>query len=709
MAAKRIWALILARGGSKRVPGKNIINVANHPLIGYSIVAAKLSETIDRIIVSTDSKEIAEIAMYYGAEVPFMRPLSLAHDDATDLDAVIHALDWFKVNEANEPEFLVHLRPTTPLRDPAIIDKAVRSIIDDDSATALRSAHRLHEPAQKMFGIGEDGYFQGLFPQDSRPEYYNLPGQHFPPTYLPNGYVDVLRTSQIRSSGTIHGTNVIPFVTDKSIEVDWPEDFKALEDEVALRGHLLLDYLTRQASRNEVPANSNQPLVETKFRRIVGGIPTQSASTIQFSLDQTETRSMHGQLPIVWDHAKDYSVYDSTGNRWIDFTSGIFVANVGHANERIISALKEALDQELLHSYNYPTEIRAKYLDTLISATPNSLEKAYLTSSGTEATEAALKIMRLYGISRGKRMSSIVSFAGSFHGRTLGAAKMGGIAQNRKWTGYENTEFLQMPFPYPWGSSSNKNGKERFDSDLANLEQRGIDPTKDIAGFLLETYIGWGALFFPKDYVEALAEFARKYDVLVAFDEIQSGFGRTGRFFGYEHYGVEADLVCCGKGMSGSIPLSGLLGRSHLMDLPDAGSMSSTHSGNPLACAAGLAVLQEIECRNLLSDVVRKEQIFFEALNRIRDCFPRLISGVYGKGLVAALIFVDPDSGMPNLKTASHVCQISVSNGVLPVCTGRESIKFGPPLTIPDDALEEGLFVIGEAVEEAVNSYRNFG
>ena len=161
-----IWAFILARGGSKRVPGKNIKSLAGYPLIAYSIAAARLSEAIKRIVVSTDSDEIAEISISYGAEVPFIRPTSLAHDDATDTEAIVHALDWFRHNESKEPDFIVHLRPTTPLRDPVIIDKAVRILIADDCATALRSAHRLREPAQKMLGIGEDGYFQGLFPND---------------------------------------------------------------------------------------------------------------------------------------------------------------------------------------------------------------------------------------------------------------------------------------------------------------------------------------------------------------------------------------------------------------------------------------------------------------------------------------------------------------------------------------------------------------
>lgn len=224
----RTTAIVPARGGSKGVAGKNIRLLGGHPLIAWAIMAGKLAKTIDRVVVSTDSAEIADIARQYGAEVPFLRPPEISTDNSPDRDFVIHALDWFRDQENDEPDFLVHLRPTTPLRDPVLVDEAVRMIAGDDRATALRSAHALAESPHKLFQIS-DGYLTGFFPDDPRPEYYNLPRQQFPVAYQPDGYVDVLRTRFVRSGTSLHGQNMMAFVTPYTVEVDRPEDFDRLE------------------------------------------------------------------------------------------------------------------------------------------------------------------------------------------------------------------------------------------------------------------------------------------------------------------------------------------------------------------------------------------------------------------------------------------------------------------------------------------------
>lgn len=229
-----VVALIPARGGSKGVPRKNIHPLAGHPLIAWSIAAAQLSRSIGRVVVSTDDAEIAAVATRYGAEVPFLRPAELASDTATDLDVMLHALDWFG-QHGGEPDLLVHLRPTTPLRDPAHIDEAVRMVQERPEATALRSAHALAEPPHKMFQI-RDGYLAGFFPDDPRPEYYNLPRQMLPAAYQPNGYVDVLRTAFIRASGRLHGDHMLAYVTSTAVEVDRPEDLDLLEHHLTRNG-----------------------------------------------------------------------------------------------------------------------------------------------------------------------------------------------------------------------------------------------------------------------------------------------------------------------------------------------------------------------------------------------------------------------------------------------------------------------------------------
>lgn len=242
MSKQSVISIIPARGGSKGVVGKNVRPLGGYPLIAWSIAAAKLCGEIDRVVVSTDAENIADLARRYGAEVPFMRPSELAADRSPDRDFVIHALDWFQREKGEEPDFLVHLRPTTPLRDPLKIAEAVRMIKGDAAATALRSAHALAESPHKMLQV-ERGYLTGFFPDDPRPEYYNLPRQNFPTAYQPDGYVDILRSSFVRSGTSLHGIRMLAYITPFTVEVDRPEDFEHLEFKLGREPSAVHDYL----------------------------------------------------------------------------------------------------------------------------------------------------------------------------------------------------------------------------------------------------------------------------------------------------------------------------------------------------------------------------------------------------------------------------------------------------------------------------------
>ena len=238
----RVLAVIPARGGSKGVPGKNLKAVRGYPLIAYSIAAAELCPGIDRAIVSTDSPQIAGIARGFGAEVPFLRPEEYAKDKSPDIDFVLHLIRWLREQEGIVPDYLVNLRPTTPLRDPALINAAIGSIRSGKDATSLRSVHPLAEPPQKMMGI-TDGFLTGLFPDDPRPEYFNLPRQAFPPAYHPNGYVDLYLPSLVMETRALYGPRILGFVTPATVEIDTPEDIGYLEYLLERSGHPLLEYL----------------------------------------------------------------------------------------------------------------------------------------------------------------------------------------------------------------------------------------------------------------------------------------------------------------------------------------------------------------------------------------------------------------------------------------------------------------------------------
>jgi CMP-N-acetylneuraminic acid synthetase len=224
----KVYALIPARGGSKSVPKKNIRDFAGHPLIAYSIAAARLTPGIDRVIVSTDSEEIADIARYYGAEVPFLRPSAYAGDASPDIDFVRHAIGYFLGNEGKCAEYLVHLRPTTPLRLPGIISEGIDLIRSIKESTSLRSGHICASPPHKWFKAGVNHYWEPLM-QDMTPDDANKPRQDFPDVYVPNGYVDVLKSDFIWENQLMHGTRMLGLLTEEIPDIDTELDMKKLQ------------------------------------------------------------------------------------------------------------------------------------------------------------------------------------------------------------------------------------------------------------------------------------------------------------------------------------------------------------------------------------------------------------------------------------------------------------------------------------------------
>lgn len=232
-----IVALIPARSGSKGVPDKNIKPLGGHALIKWSIAACKASASISRIFVSTDSVDYARVSLGMGAEVPFLRPTEIAGDRSTDFDFIKHALDWLLHNDV-EPDFIVHIRPTTPFRDPAIIDLAVAEFINHPQATSLRSVHPMSESAYKSFEIGLGGQLKCVASENTELDVANNPRQQFPSTYIANGYVDVLSTRFIRNMHLIHGNHVLPFITPMVLEVDTDDDFSMLEWQLQNRPEL---------------------------------------------------------------------------------------------------------------------------------------------------------------------------------------------------------------------------------------------------------------------------------------------------------------------------------------------------------------------------------------------------------------------------------------------------------------------------------------
>lgn len=235
-------AIIPARAGSKGVKNKNIRCLQGYPMLAFSVAACKMCKEIDRIIVSTDSERYAEIARYYGAEAPFLRPAELAGDQSTDIEFMQHAINWLYEHEGSVPEYFVHIRPTYPLRKIEVIQKAIKLFRADDSATSLRSAHLASNTPYKWFNLRDDGYYKSIL-DDLTLDEANNPRQAFPDVYIPDGYVDILRTSFIVENDLMHGDRMIGYVVPGGVDIDAMKDLEYLEYYIQRTSSPVLDYL----------------------------------------------------------------------------------------------------------------------------------------------------------------------------------------------------------------------------------------------------------------------------------------------------------------------------------------------------------------------------------------------------------------------------------------------------------------------------------
>ena len=238
------YAIIPARSGSKGVKNKNIKLLCGYPLMAYSIAAATMSPSISRTIVSTDSADYAKLANKYGAETPFIRPAEISMDNSTDIEFMQHSINWLYQNEGQLPEFFVHLRPTTPLRRIADIEKALDIIKQSPQSTSMRSAHLASNTPYKWFKISKGGYFQSILGNITNDE-ANNPRQKFEDVFIPDGYVDILKTEFIIKNNLLHGQNMLPYVVSDNVDVDAPKDLDLLEFHVHKYHSEILEYLEK--------------------------------------------------------------------------------------------------------------------------------------------------------------------------------------------------------------------------------------------------------------------------------------------------------------------------------------------------------------------------------------------------------------------------------------------------------------------------------
>ena len=442
------------------------------------------------------------------------------------------------------------------------------------------------------------------------------------------------------------------------------------------------------------------PHVQTKYRRIVTEIPAAESIPVLQKLRQFEPMSMSGQPLVVWDRAEGIQVHDRWGNMWLDWSCGVLVTNAGHNHPKIRQAILDQVNHGLIHNYCFPTEIRGRLAEQLAAVAPEGLKKVFLLTTGAEACECAIKLARTWGRKvGGNGKIAVVTFHNAFHGRTLGAQLAGGIPALKEWIVNCDKDMVQVPFPDGFRGPDTS-----FDGFLRALEAQGVKPEM-VAGVMTETYQGGNASFAPPEYMQKLRAWCNQHQALLICDEVQAGFGRTGKFWGFEHYGVVPDVICCGKGISSGMPISAVIGRQQIMDLYPPGSMTSTHTGNPVCAAAALASIRVILEEGLVERARCMGEIMQGELRRLGGRFRCRIGAVHGKGLVASLHMVKPDGLQPDAALACDIVRRCVEKGLLlfaPVGYGGASVKIAPALIIEEEPLRESLAVLEEVLAEAI-------
>jgi 4-aminobutyrate aminotransferase/(S)-3-amino-2-methylpropionate transaminase len=407
-------------------------------------------------------------------------------------------------------------------------------------------------------------------------------------------------------------------------------------------------------------------------------------------------RGISSSHPITVDHATGSELWDISGKRYVDFAGGIGVMNVGHAHPRVMKAVQEQLERATHTSFQVVQyESYLRLAERLCEVAPISgAKKAIFFSTGAEAIENAVKIARA---ATGR--PAVISFRGGFHGRTLLALTLTGSVQPYKQDfGPYAAEIYQTPFPYEYRGWNT----EAALADLGTLLESQVSPRR-VAAILIEPVLGEGGFVpAPPDFMRRLRELTKQHGMMLITDEIQTGFGRTGKFFAIEHSGVEPDLITVAKSLAAGFPLSGVVGRAEVMDAPEPGGLGGTYGGNPVACAAGLAVMGIMRDEKLPERAARIGSVVEERMQSWA-AEHELVGDVRVVGAMAGMELVrNRQTKEAANKETARILGVAREKGLIVLRCGvhHNVIRTLMPLTIPDDQLQEGLDILGAALED---------
>ena len=403
----------------------------------------------------------------------------------------------------------------------------------------------------------------------------------------------------------------------------------------------------------------------------------------------------------VMDHGKGTEVWDVDGNRFLDFMGGIAVVSTGHSNPRVVKAIQEQAEKFIHISSDFYHENWIKLGEKLDEIAPFAEQaQSFMANSGTEAVETAIKLARYHT----ERMN-FIGFTGAFHGRTMGA-----VTFTASKTTYHGGFYPLMPgvvhapFPDPYRPVLDRRpGEDYGETVVRYIEEQilgHILPPDEVAGVLVETIQGEGGYVVPPDgFYPALRKLCNKYGILMIVDEVQSGMGRTGKWWAIEHYGVEPDMFTTAKGIASGMPLGACVARKSVRDWGK-GTHGNTYGGNPIACAAALATIELIE-NEYLENAAEMGQYALDALEEILHRHPS-IGHIRGKGLMIGVEFVkDQETKEPAKELSERVVELAFQHGLLMLNCAKSVIRVAPPLSISKSEIDEGMQIFAECIMQA--------
>lgn len=435
-------------------------------------------------------------------------------------------------------------------------------------------------------------------------------------------------------------------------------------------------------------------------------IPGPKAKAIIERDDRIASPSLIKVVPLVVERGEGVWLYDVDGNRYLDFMAGIAVCSTGHAHPKVVKAIKDAADKFLhicLTDFYYDASTRLS--EKLASLVPDmGKTKVFLTNSGTEAVEGAIKLARHH-----TRRSNIIAFKGAFHGRTMGAISLNGSKANqRAFFGPLMPGVLHIPYAYPYRCAY-KNTPDYCATQCVCggpvLEKDWFlthtDP-REVAAIIVEPIQGEGGFIMPpKKFLQDLRAVCDKHGIILIFDEIQSGAGRTGKMYAHQHYGVSPDILLTAKGIASGMPIGAFIAKEHIMTWGK-GSHGSTYAGNPLCCEAALATIDIVQ--GLLPQIQASGEVLVAGLKELQKKH-KILGDIRGTGLMIGAEFANPTTKEHAIDYVDDLEQITFNKGLVLLTAGKSSIRFCPPLVITPREIKIALQIIDECMTELDKKY----